>query len=133
MIREGESRCKEKTRENGLFFGVFYAARLKPHTLEQFALFLRRRGRGRFGRSVLIGCKKSEHGAQFAIQLRDQFRILLEELAGAVSSLPDPLALIAEPGAALLDQVAGDTEIQQIALAGGSLAVEDIELSLAER
>src|SRR5579864_3756474 len=98
MIREGESRCKEKTRENALFFAVFYDARLKPHMPERFALLLRRRGGCCFGRSVLGGCKQPKNGAQLAIQFRDQFRILLEELAGAVSSLPDPLAFIAEPG-----------------------------------
>jgi hypothetical protein len=105
MIREGESRCKEKTRENGLFFAVFYGARLKPHTPERFALFLGRCGRVRLGQSVLAGRKQPEHGAQLAIQFRDQFRILLEELAGAVSPLSDPLALVAEPRAALLHQV----------------------------
>src|SRR5258708_1515504 len=114
MIREGESRCKEKTRENGLFFAVFYDARLKPHMLEPSALLLGRRGRGGFGRSVLAGCKQAEHGAQLAIQLRDEFRILLEELAGAVSPLPDPLGLLAGPRAALLYPVVPYTQIQQI-------------------
>src|SRR5258708_20402850 len=97
MIREGESRCKEKTRENGLFFAVFYYARLKPHMLEPFALLLGRRGRGGFGRSVLAGCKQAEHGAQLAIQLLDEFRILLDELAVAVPPPPDPLGLFSTP------------------------------------
>src|SRR5260221_5337323 len=116
MIREGERRCKEKTRENGLFFGVFYAARLKSHTRQRFALLLGRRGRGGFGRSVLAGRKQPEHGAQLTVQFRDQFRILFEELAGAVSPLPHPLAPIAEPQAALFYQVSPDSKVLQVAL-----------------
>ena len=133
MIREGESRCKEKTRENSLFFGVFYGAGLEPHTPERFALLLRRSSHGRFAGSVLAGREETQYHAQFAIRLGDQFRIVLQELPGAVSALPDPLCLIAEPRTALLHQIARDAQVQEIAFAGSSQAVQNVELGLAER
>ena len=42
-------------------------------------------------------------------------RIVLQELAGVLAALADALALVAEPGAALLDQVLRHAQIEQVA------------------
>ena len=65
--------------------------------------------------------QQAERGAQLGIDLAAHFRILFQELAGVVAALADALALVAEPGAALLDQVAGDADVEQITFARGAL------------
>src|SRR5437660_545027 len=48
-------------------------------------------------------------------------------------SFPDALALIAEPRPALLDHVLRHAQIHEVAFARDAFAVNDVELSLAER
>src|SRR5690606_1874688 len=59
--------------------------------------------------------------------------IVLEELPGILAPLPEPLAVVGEPGARLLDDAALDPEVEQLAGLGDALAVHDVELDLAER
>ena len=59
--------------------------------------------------------------------------VVLEELAGVFAALADALAFIAEPGAALFDDVVGDAEIDQVAFLRDAFAVKDVELGFAER
>ena len=56
-----------------------------------------------------------------------------EELAYVLASLADALALVRVPGAAFVDDIAGDAEIEEIAFLGDSLSVENVELCLTER
>src|SRR5262249_49498586 len=64
----------------------------------------RRRFDGRLFRNR-IGAGQSQRLAQFGIDLLPDIGIILEELLGVLATLPDPLAFVAEPGAALLDEV----------------------------
>src|SRR5690242_694844 len=59
--------------------------------------------------------------------------MFLEIEARVVLALPDPLAVVAVPGAGFLDEVVVDAELDQLAFARGALAVEDLELGLPER
>src|SRR5262249_8217778 len=60
-------------------------------------------------------------------------RILLEEGLGVLAALADALAVVGEPGAGLLDDTGGGTEIDQFAGLGDALAVHDVEFDDAER
>ena len=57
----------------------------------------------------------------------------LEEGARVVAPLPDALAGVAEPRAALLDDAELAREIEDVARAADALPVEDVEFDLAER
>src|SRR3954469_13446416 len=46
---------------------------------------------------------------------------------------PIPLASVAEPRAALFDDVLSDAEVKQIAFLRDSFAIDDVELGFAER
>jgi hypothetical protein len=128
MIREGESRCKEKTHENGLFFAVFYV-RERNSTC----------GRYFWGTGAMAACadpfspaaRKTEQRTRFGVDFASHFRILEEELARAIAALPAALALVAEPRTPLLDHVAPDASVEQVALADVAWPVEDIELRFA--
>jgi hypothetical protein len=50
-----------------------------------------------------------------------------------VLALADALALVAVPGAGLVDEVVGHAELDDLALARDALAVQDLELGLTER
>ena len=70
---------------------------------------------------------------QFLIHRRERIGVILQELTRILAPLPDPLALVAEPRSALLDHVIRYPEIDQIAFLRNSLAVDNVELGLAER
>src|SRR5690242_11617093 len=70
--------------------------------------------------------------AQRLVEFVRGLRIVLEVLAGVLLALPDPFTAVAVPGPRLLDQVVGDAHLDQLAFARGTLAVEDLELGLAE-
>src|ERR1035438_2812117 len=131
IIREGESRCKEKTRENGLFLGFFLRTSRARPVKRPFWRCSRRpwplpppcgavpagcRG------PVLCAIRRPDSGicrgapdlaglflqaveaqcfAQFAVQIPAYVGVLPQELAGVVAPLADALRMIAEPGAAL--------------------------------
>src|SRR3954453_11585869 len=71
--------------------------------------------------------------AELRVDRRGDLRMFLEIEAGVVLALPDPLAVVAVPGAGFLDEVVIDAELDQLALARGAFAVEDLELRLPER
>src|ERR1039457_935755 len=60
------------------------------------------------------------------------FRIVLQKLPRVLPSLADSIALIAEPGTALLDDVLRHSLVEQIAFLGNAFAVANVELRLAE-
>ena len=59
--------------------------------------------------------------------------MVAQELLGVLAALADPLRLVGEPGAGLLDHAGLDAEVDQLAGLGDALAVHDVELDHAER
>src|SRR5690606_22244990 len=51
---------------------------------------------------------------------------------GVFLALADALALVAVPGAGLVDDALGSPEVDDLALAGNARAIHDLELRLAE-
>src|SRR3989442_3249027 len=100
------------------------------------APFLLQRGRLRqIGRNArgLVRPHDAEFLVQLAFDVGEDPGMELEEVARVLAALADALAAVAEPGAALLDDVVLHRQIEQVAFAGDALAVEDVELDLAER
>src|SRR2546430_6143056 len=100
------------------------------------APFLLQRGRLRqIGRNArgLVRPHDAELLVQLALDVGEDPGMELEEVARVLAALADALAPVAEPGAALLDDVVLHRQIEQVAFAGDALAVEDVELDLAER
>ena len=58
--------------------------------------------------------------------------MLGEELPGVLLALAELVALVGEPGAALLDELRVDAHVQEASLLGDPLAVDDVELGLPE-
>ena len=59
--------------------------------------------------------------------------IFLEVDLGVLAALADPNAVVAEPGARLLDQPGLDSEVEDFADLANAFAVHDVELDLLER
>src|SRR2546421_1144494 len=99
------------------------------------ALLLDRRRLRHLGRNSrgLIRAHHAELLVKLALHVGEDLRMQLEEVARVLAALPDALSAIAEPGAALLDDVVLHRQIEQVSLAGDALAIEDVELDLAER
>src|ERR1039458_5877316 len=70
--------------------------------------------------------------ADLRVHLCEDVLVLLEETASVFSALADALAGVAVPSAGLLHDVVGHGQIEHVALAADALAVEDVELRLAE-
>src|ERR1035437_9655548 len=70
--------------------------------------------------------------AQFAVHLGEDVLIVLEVGAGVFAALADALAGVAVPCAGLLDDVVDHGQVEDVALAADALAVDDVELRLAE-
>src|SRR4051812_22503228 len=93
-----------------------------------------------FGGVVLIG-RRHHHGvgdhagllAHPGLDRVGHVRVIPQELLGVLPALADALAVIAEPGARLLDDTGLHAEIEQLADLADALAIHDVELDLAER
>src|SRR5204862_1769770 len=79
-------------------------------------------------RKCVSRLRQPQRQTQLRFQLRVGVGMLLQPEAGVLTPLPDALLTEREPGAALLDQVPLDREIQDLPLARDSLVVEDVEL-----
>src|SRR5512147_191086 len=76
---------------------------------------------------------RQAHGlAQALFEPGGDFLVLLEERLGVFAPLAHPLAVVREPRAALLNEVAFHALIDQVPLARDPLAVHHVELGLAE-
>src|SRR5262249_61612188 len=71
--------------------------------------------------------------AALRLDLRGELRMFLQVLARVVLTLPDPILLVGEPRARLVEHLVLDAELEDLALARDALAVEDVEDRLAER
>src|SRR5882762_11817047 len=70
---------------------------------------------------------------QLLLQAVRSRRIAPQRVGSLLAARSDPLAADLEPGAALLDQVALDGQIEQLVRPGDAHAVQDVELGLPER
>src|ERR1700691_471218 len=70
--------------------------------------------------------------AEVSVDLGEGVAVVLQILADNFAALADALAGIAEPGAALLDDVVGDGEVEDVAFAGDTFAVENVEFGFPE-
>src|SRR5690606_19573667 len=59
--------------------------------------------------------------------------VLQQELAGVLLALPQLIALVGVPGAGLADEAVLDAHVDERALLGDAVPVEDVELGLLER
>src|SRR5579883_434668 len=70
---------------------------------------------------------------QLSLDVLRDLGVLLQESSRVLLALPDALALVAVPGARLLDEAVQHAELDELALLGDAGAVHDLELGLAER
>src|ERR1700754_2430499 len=101
----------------------------RPPTQGKSNLF-QRLFRGGGGQSALARCQQAQ--TQLGVDLIGNGRVVAQELADIFLALADTVALVAVPGAGLVDEVLRHAQLDDLALARGALAVEDLELSLAE-
>src|SRR5918995_4994576 len=59
--------------------------------------------------------------------------VLFEELFGVLPALPEAFIAVCEPGAALLDHIVLDADVEQASLTGDPLSVHHVELHRLER
>src|SRR4051794_16098522 len=88
--------------------------------------FRRRRYRSR------LRLDQPEQLAQLRVDGLLDVGVIPQELPRVLATLADPLAAEAEPRPALLDQVLRHAEVQQVAFFRNALAIDDVELRLAE-
>src|SRR5687767_3633099 len=96
------------------------------------AVGLRRRSGFRLRHLAAADVGDAERGADFVLDPAKHLRVILQGLLRVLAPLPEPLALVGEPRAALLDGAVHDAEVDHVALARDALAVHDVELALAE-
>src|ERR1700722_12846754 len=96
--------------------------------------FLRRYGSvDRYRRNLCRSwCTDFQLLTEFGVYFGEGFLVVLEIGANIFATLADALARVAVPCARLLDDVVGYRQIENIAFARDTLAIENIELSLAE-
>src|SRR5437773_4341703 len=85
-----------------------------------------------FGRRFRL-FDQTEEAAQLHLDLGAQIEVLLQELADVLAPLPETRLAVREPGAALVDQLVGDRQIDEVADARDAGAVQDVELGDFER
>src|SRR5690242_14009644 len=71
--------------------------------------------------------------ADLGLDLLGELRTALEEITRVVLALANALALVAVPGAGLLDDVLRGTHVDDLAFARDAGAVHDLEFCFAER
>src|SRR6266566_3013276 len=76
---------------------------------------------------------QAEGGPHLHLEVRHELRVVLEVLLGVLAALADPLGLVRVPGPGLLHEVLLDRGVQDGAFPRDALAVDDVELRLAER
>ena len=72
-------------------------------------------------------------GADLALDVVGQLRVVPQELLGVVAALAQADIAVVEPCTALLDDAQLDAQIDQFAHLGNALAKHDVELGLTER
>src|ERR1700730_2471025 len=67
------------------------------------------------------------------LDLQRQGRALAQVVACVVLALPDPVAVVAVPGAGFIDDPVLAAQVDHLAFARNALAVQDVEVGLLER
>src|SRR5262245_11882581 len=75
----------------------------------------------------------TQRGADFGLDLVAHRGVVAERVLSVVASLAQPLALVREPRAGLVDDLVLDADVDQLAEPRYSLAIHDVELGFAER
>src|SRR5271163_3666490 len=75
---------------------------------------------------------QSQRLAYLGVEFGHDVLVVFQELAGILAALADALAFVAVPRAGLFDDVVVRSQIKQIAFARDALAVENVELGVAE-
>src|SRR5438105_4787615 len=70
--------------------------------------------------------------AYFGLEFGGDVGIFFQEVAGILAALANTLALVAEPGAGFFYNIVQRANVEQVAHARDTLAVHNVELSLAE-
>ena len=68
-----------------------------------------------------------------AADLVHQRRVVAQELLGVLPALAQADVAVVEPGAALVDELVLDGQVEQVAFAADAAVVHQVELGLAER
>ena len=76
---------------------------------------------------------RQELGADLAFDVARHLGMFLEKGARIVLALADALALVAVPGAGLLDDAVSLRQVDDLAFAGDAFVVHEVEFGLAER
>src|SRR6186713_927771 len=79
------------------------------------------------------GLHRHELGSDLGFDFLGELRTRLQEFTRVVLALANALALVAVPGARLLDDALRRTHVDDLAFARNAHAVHDFELGLAER
>src|SRR5215471_18309967 len=79
------------------------------------------------------GLPRQDLRANLLLDVGGDVLVVDQELARVLLALPDPVALVAEPGARLLDDVLLHAEVDDLAFARDADAVEDLEFRGLER
>src|SRR6266540_951630 len=94
-----------------------------------------RRGRGFGGRRSCgrLRFADAQRGADFGLNFVAPRWVVAERVLSVVAPLAQPLALVREPCAGLVDDLVLDADVDQLAEPRYSLAIHDVELGFAER
>ena len=71
--------------------------------------------------------------ADFLLDFGAEFRIVLQEEARVLAALADALVVVAEPRAALLDDIKFGGEVEDGGFTGNAATIENVEFALGER
>src|SRR6185437_10194847 len=94
---------------------------------------LRRAIHRHLGNLDILGHLDTQLLAQLAINSPEDLPVLLQEAAHILASLADALPAVAVPRSRFLNDVMQHREVQHIAFARDALAVQNVELGIAER
>src|SRR6202041_3933763 len=77
--------------------------------------------------------EQAQRLAQVVLDFAADVRVFLQENAGVIAALAQAFVLVRNPGAGFFEQAIADPQVNQIALARDAFAVNDFDLTLAER
>src|SRR6266581_4173622 len=119
-------------RLRSIYVRCCLAVPLSPAHTDGFFGFGRARDRD-FRHFGLCGATNVQLLADLGIHFCKDVPVFLQKAAGIFTALANAFAGVGVPRTGLLDDVVSHSQIEHVALATNSLAVEDVEFRLAER